>query len=94
MSLYLGSNKFKELYIGSTKIAQAYLGSNKVYEATPAFKTLTLYHSDGGTITANELTGYPGDTINLTTAYNTYWRFSGYQLTGDGELVGNDYTFR
>ena len=63
------------------------------YEAAPAFKTLTLYHSEGGTLTANELTGYPGDTINLSTAYNTYWRFSGYQLTGDGEIVGNDYTF-
>lgn len=63
------------------------------YEAAPAFKTLTLYHSEGGTLTANELTGYPGDTINLSTAYNTYWRFSGYQLTGDGSLVGNDYTF-
>ena len=63
------------------------------YEAAPAFKTLTLYHSEGGTLTANTLTGYPGDTINLTTAYNTYWRFSGYQWTGDGSLVGNDYTF-
>ena len=63
------------------------------YEAAPAFKTLTLYHSEGGTLTANELTGYPGDTINLSTAYNTYWRFSGYQWTGDGSLVGNTYTF-
>lgn len=63
------------------------------YEAAPAFKTLTLYHSEGGTLTANELTGYPGDTINLTTAYNTYWRFSGYQLTGDGTLANNTYTF-
>lgn len=62
------------------------------YDA-PSFKTLTLYNSEGGTLTANKLTGYPGDTINLSTAYNTYWRFSGYQLTGDGELVGNDYTF-
>lgn len=63
------------------------------YEAAPAFKTLTLYHSEGGTLTANELTGYPGDTINLSTAYNTYWRFSGYQWTGDGTLANNAYTF-
>lgn len=62
------------------------------YEAQ-SFKTLTLLNSEGGTLTANTLTGYPGDVINLTTAYNTYWRFSGYQLTGDGSLVGNDYTF-
>ena len=45
------------------------------YEAQ-SFKTLTLLNSEGGTLTANTLTGYPGDTINLTTAYNTYWRFS------------------
>ena len=63
------------------------------YEYSTAFKTLTLYNSEGGTLTANKLTGYPGETINLTTAYDTYWRFSGYQLTGDGLLVGNDYTF-
>ena len=56
-------------------------------------KSLTLYASEGGTLTANEITGLPGDTINLTTAYNTYWRFSGYELTGDGELVGDTYTF-
>lgn len=62
------------------------------YEVQP-FKTLTLLNSEGGTLTANTLTGYPGDTINLSTSYNTYWRFSGYQLTGDGSLVGNDYTF-
>lgn len=63
------------------------------YETAPAFKTLTLYHSEGGTLTANTLTAYPGDTINLSTAYDTYWRFSGYQLTGDGTLNGNTYTF-
>lgn len=56
-------------------------------------KSLTLYASEGGTLTANEITGLPGDTINLSTAYNTYWRFSGYEITGDGELVGDTYTF-
>ena len=56
-------------------------------------KTLTLYHSEGGTLTADTLTGYPGDTVNLSTAYNTYWRFSGYQWTGDGTLANNTYTF-
>lgn len=56
-------------------------------------KSLTLYASEGGTLTANEITGLPGDTIILSTAYNTYWRFSGYELTGDGELVGDTYTF-
>lgn len=69
-----------------------YFNGNMMWGA-PAFKTLTLYHSEGGTLTANELTGYPGDTINLSTAYNTYWRFSGYQWTGDGTLANNTYTF-
>lgn len=63
------------------------------YESITGFKTLTLYHSEGGTLTANTLTGYPGDTITLAPTYDTYWRFSGYQITGDGSLVGNDYTF-
>jgi len=63
------------------------------FENAPSFHTLTLYASEGGTLTASVITGMPGDTINLTTAYNTYWRFSGYQLTGDGELVSNDYIF-
>ena len=63
------------------------------YEAITGFKTLTLYHSEGGTLTASTLTGVPGDTITLEPTYDTYWRLSGYQLTGDGSLVGNDYTF-
>ena len=67
--------------------------NGEVVWGVPQFKTLTLYHSEGGTLTANELTGYPGDTINLSTAYNTYWRFSGYQWTGDGTLANNTYTF-
>lgn len=62
------------------------------YEA-PELKTLTLYHGEGGTLTANELTGYPGDTIDLTITYDPYWRLSGYQVTGDGEIVNNAYTF-
>ena len=85
------SDIYKLQYDGMTL---AYPGWNGYvsYEAQ-SFKTLTLLNSEGGTLTANTLTGYPGDTINLSTAYNTYWRFSGYQLTGDGSLVGNDYTF-
>ena len=85
------SDTYKLQYNGMTLTYPGWNGYVS-YDA-PAFKTLTLYNSEGGTLTANKLTGYPGDTINLTTAYDTYWRFSGYQLTGDGSLVGNDYTF-
>lgn len=63
------------------------------YEAAPAFKTLTLCASEGGTITATSITGLPGDTVTLSTAYNTYWRFSGYAKAGDGSISNNTYTF-
>ena len=85
------SDSYKLQYDGMTLTYPGWNGY--VSYAAPSFKTLTLYHSEGGTLTANTLTGYPGDTISLSTAYDTYWRFSGYQLTGDGSLVGNDYTF-
>lgn len=85
------SDTYKLQYDGMTLTYPGWNGY--VSYAAPSFKTLTLYNSEGGTLTANKLTGYPGDTINLSTAYDTYWRFSGYQLTGDGSLVGNDYTF-
>ena len=86
------SDIYKLQYDGKTLTYPGWNGYVS-YEYSTAFKTLTLYNSEGGTLTANKLTGYPGETINLTTAYDTYWRFSGYQLTGDGSLVGNDYTF-
>lgn len=86
------SDSYKLQYDGMTLTYPGWNGYVS-YEYSTAFKTLTLYNSEGGTLTANKLTGYPGETINLTTAYDTYWRFSGYQLTGDGSLVGNDYTF-
>lgn len=85
------SDIYKLQYDGMT-LAYPGWGGYVSYESQ-SFKTLTLLNSEGGTLTANTLTGYPGDTVNLSTAYNTYWRFSGYQWTGDGSLVGNDYTF-
>ena len=92
MSIYWNGSAINSLMWNGVETTGVWNGE-VVWGSSPSFKTLTLYHSEGGTLTANELTGYPGDTINLSTAYNTYWRFSGYQLTGDGELVGNDYTF-
>lgn len=91
MSLFLNGIETNTLMFNGVETTGVWNG--EVVWGVPQFKTLTLYNSEGGTLTANTLTGYPGDTISLSTAYNTYWRFSGYQLTGDGELVGNDYTF-
>ena len=50
-----------------------------------------VYENDGhGTLTGDTNIGIPGQPINLTTAYNTYYRFSGYEVTGgyieDGKL--------
>lgn len=67
--------------------------NGEVVWGVPPYYTLTLQTDGHGTLTADTLTGYPGDVVNLTTAYNTYWRFSGYQLTGDGTLSNNTYTF-
>jgi len=85
------SDTYKLQYDGMTLTYPGWNGYVS-YEAAQA-KTLTLYHSEGGSLTADTLTGYPGDSVNLTTAYNTYWRFSGYDVTGDGTLNGNTYTF-
>lgn len=93
MALIYNGSQINSLVWNGTETTGVWNGEVVWGDSSPSFKTLTLYHSEGGTLTANTLTGYPGDTINLSTAYNTYWRFSGYQLTGDGELVGNDYTF-
>lgn len=85
------SDVFKLQYGGNTL---AYPGWNGYvsYENAPAYKTLTLYASEGGTITASVLTGMPGDTVTLTPTYNTYYRFNNYSVTG-GTIAGNTFTF-
>lgn len=62
------------------------------YEAAPSYYTLTLQTDGHGTLTAETLTGYPGDTITLTPKYNTYYRFNNYSNTG-GSIAGNVFTF-
>ena len=42
MSIYLGSNKIKELYLGSQKIGSIYLGGQKVYSSAPAIPYVTI----------------------------------------------------
>ena len=85
------SDVYKIQYNGMTL---AYPGWNGYvgYENVPAFKTLTLCASEGGTVTASVLTGLPGDTVTLTPTYNTYYRFNNYSVTG-GTIAGNTFTF-
>ena len=50
-----------------------------------------VYENDGhGTLTGDTNIGIPGQPITLTTAYDSYYRFSGYEVTGgyieDGKL--------
>lgn len=85
------SDTYKLQYNGMTL---AYPGWNGYvgYDNVPAFKTLTLCASEGGTVTASVLTGLPGDTVTLTPTYNTYYRFNNYSVTG-GTIAGNTFTF-
>lgn len=92
MSLSLGNTNVSDIYYGATKITDAYLGSTHVYQSLKPI-TLTLCATEGGTLTADIVTGFPGDTVQLSTAYDTYWRFSGYAKAGDGTLSNNAYTF-
>lgn len=86
------SNTYKLQYNGMT-LAYPNWNGYVGYEVAPTFKTLTLCASDGGTLTAETLTGLPGDTVQLSPTYDTYWRFSGYDVYGDGSITDNTYTF-
>jgi hypothetical protein len=93
MSIFWNGAEVNTLMWNGVETTGVYNGNIVWGNSTQQAKTLTLYHSEGGSLTADTLTGYPGDSVNLTTAYNTYWRFSGYDVTGDGTLNGNTYTF-
>lgn len=89
--IYFGQDKMSEFYYGGTEIKEMYLGSTKVFQNKhPLFLTL---ETDGhGTLTADVLSGFEGDTVTLAPTYNTYYRFSGYDCTG-GTIAGNTFTF-
>ena len=93
MSIFWNGSAINSLMWNGIQTTGVYNGNIVWGNNSQQAKTLTLYHSEGGSLTADTLTGYPGDSVNLTTAYNTYWRFSGYDVTGDGTLNGNTYTF-
>jgi len=51
-----------------------------------------VYENDGhGTCTGDKTIAVPGETVTLSTTYNTYYRLSGYQVTG-GTVNGNTLT--
>ena len=89
--IYFGQDKMSEFYYGGTEIKEMYLGSTKVFQNKhPLFLTL---ETDGhGTLSADVLSGFEGDTVTLSPTYNTYYRFSGYDCTG-GTIAGNTFTF-
>lgn len=89
--VYFGQDKISELHYSGTEIKEMYLGNTMVFQNKhPLFLTL---ETDGhGTLSADVLSGFEGDTVTLTPTYNTYYRFSGYQVTG-GTIAGNTFTF-
>lgn len=89
--IYFGDNKISEFHYGDTEIKEMYLGSALMYQNKHPF-FLTLETDGHGTLTANTLSGYAGDTVALSTSYNTYYRFSGYGCTG-GSIASNTFTF-
>lgn len=86
------SDTYKLQYDGMTLTYPGWNGYMS-YASAPSFHTLTLYASEGGTVTASVLTGVPGDTITLTTTHDNYYRLSGYDITGNGTIEGNTFTF-
>lgn len=89
--VYFGQDKISELHYSGTEIKEMYLGNTMVFQNKhPLFLTL---ETDGhGTLSADVLSGFEGDTVTLTPTYNKYYRFSGYQATG-GTINGNTFTF-
>lgn len=63
-----------------------------VWSDTPMIKTLTLQTDGHGTLTANNVTGFEGDTVTLSNNHADYYRFKDYTVTG-GTINGNTYTF-
>ena len=54
--------------------------------------TLTLLTNGNGTLTADKLTGMPGDTVVLVPTNSSYYRFNSYSVTG-GTIENNVFTF-
>ena len=78
-----------------------YTINNHLYKKNNAFvgsahidftRYLTLIQSNGGTITASNLTGYAGDTSNLSYTANPNYYFQNWSNTG-GNIQDNTFTY-
>ena len=90
MSLFLNGTEFNDIIFNSVNTTGMFNGTT-VWGSSPVY-TLTLQNDGHGTLTADKITGKAGDTVILSPTYNTYYRFSGYNITG-GSVVGNTFTF-
>lgn len=54
--------------------------------------TLTLLTNGNGTLSADKLTGMPGDTVVLVPTNSSYYRLNSYSVTG-GTIENNVFTF-
>lgn len=76
----------------NNKLLKKHYNGHGLYRVIPDPYILTLQTDGHGTLTADKITGYAGDTVTLTPTNNTYYRFNNYQCTG-GSIVGNTFTF-
>ena len=90
MALIYNGSQINSLVWNGTETTGVWNGE-VVWGSSP-YHTLTLLTDGNGTLTAETLTGYPGDTVALTPTYNTYYRFDNYSNTG-GSIDGNVFTF-
>lgn len=89
--IYYNGIKAESVYYNS-KQTTGYYNGVKVWPSNSNVFTLTLLNDGHGTLEADTITGYEGDTVTLTPKYNTYYRFSGYGVTG-GTISNNTFTF-
>ena len=92
MSLYWNNSALNNVMWNGVKTTGVWNGDIVWGGSSPSFYTLTLQTDGHGTLTANSLTGYPGDTVTLIPTYDTYYRFNDYSNTG-GSIVGDVFTF-
>lgn len=76
----------------NNKLLKKHYNGHGLYRVIPDPYILTLQTDGHGTLTADKITGYAGDTVTLTPTNNTYYRFNNYTNTG-GTISNNIFTF-
>ena len=85
-----------EYYVNGSAISgNTFLMPNEDVDVSARFKeagyTITLLTDGHGTISADKLLCPIGETVNLSTTYNDYYRFNNYSVSG-GTVNGNVLT--